>query len=643
MRLLYLFLLFIAGFLAYAALLSTMPLAFFAQQPSTEIYLSSFANSTATIYSATSLSCSSCGELVSLSNGFNQLDVSKCGGRVFISCESMSLNFSKNSAAFPLASTPMQPPVQRQYDFSLLLTALLALACVSLFFRNNSFSELLLALFALPSASLILFFHARALGISFAVPLLLAALLAYFAFKQAKHPAQKSKTIRSPFLNSNSFLLGFCLSVLLMLFVLALNFFVSDANIWGSYYYRHAEETLSKQSAFYQDELSYLGRPFTYPPVFFEWAASFSELFNSKNFEGVRIPLHALSVFWWGFSAWLLLKKFKANERVLAWLVLLATTFVLTTLTGVTLHVLAYALFNTALVFFESRFAFSLVLFTLSFATHPSVLALLPFYLYAVNKLEIKHEWVLKGIALAVAGVILSLAFYIPIFLRAGLPYEIVPSQWGYLLNYGLQGFASEWGLLLPLAALAFLLAWRKPAAWLALLLALANVFISFRANLLLGIILAALIPTALSNYLKDKRFLALLLLFPLANILLFPAVFPGGRDWCTWSTALPVCISPFKYVEQHTPSDAIVGANPLFGHNEAYYGKRRVLADLYVEYADEAKYAAEAEAYWNANFSRAQQYNVSVWVMDNLYGKNRSAPGDKVYDNSVFHVFVKR
>ncbi|MBI5158804.1 hypothetical protein HY992_01650 [Candidatus Micrarchaeota archaeon] len=630
-------LLLVASFIAYVFLLSSMPLAFFEQQPSTEIYLLPSSNNTANVYSSALLSCVFCGTPVSLSKGTNALDAFSCSEQAILSCGSLSLNFSLSSASKSILSNPPAPVTPRQYDFSFLAVLILALSIAFLLFNSNSMSELFLSFLGAVSASFIAFFHAHSLGVGFIVPIILICLLLYLLNARKKHSIPKPKQTH------DFVLLGVSLSVFLVLYVLALNFFVSDANIWGSYYYRHVEETLSKGTTLYYDSLSYLGRQFTYPPAFFEWAASFSELFGSQTFEQLRLPLHALAVFWWGISTWLLFKKFNARSRVIAWFVMLATTFVLTTLTGVTLHVLAYALFNTALVFFESSFVFSIALFTLSFATHPSVLALLPFYLYASNKLEVKREWVLKGIALAIAGVLLSLLFYAPIFSRAGLPYEIVPSQWGYLLNYGLQGFASEWGLLLPLAALAFALAWRKPVAWLVLFLSLANIFISFRANLLLGVILAAFIPLVFSSELKHKRFLALLLLFPLANMLLFPAVFPGGKDWCTWSTALPVCISPFKYVERYTSSDSIVVTNPLFGHNEAYYGKRRVLADLYVEYADEAKYAAEAEAYWNANFTKSEQYNVSVWVMDNMYGKNRSAPGDKVYDNSAFSVFVKK
>lgn len=642
-------LLLLVSLAAYALFLTTVPAAWLERPSSAEIYVTGNSQTETVVYSSEETPCTLCGKEKTLQKGENTLGTEECRDSVLLTCGGLLLNYSKETM---IAKNERTPAPQKSPDLLFLSVLLLSLSCVVLWKGFSMSLEFFCLALGGVSVAFITAFHARALGFEWLVFPALCALLAFLFFrnkhapgqgkKQRKPPARGARTHekRSPLHNANTVGLG--LSLMLVLYVLFLNIFVSDANIWGSYYYRHAQTAFEKQTVFYEDEFSYMGRPFTYPPGFFEWGAAWASLAGADSFEAVRLGLHLLVVFWWSASAWLLFKKYGLRERVLAWLLLISTTFVLTTLGGVALHIVAYALFNTALLLLEANLVFSSLVFAASFATHPTVLFMLPFYALAQNRFELEREWVAKAAAVGFLGVVLSLPFFVPIFMSAGLPYEIVPSQWGYLLSYGAHGFVNEWGMLVPVMLLALAGAYRNPVAWLVALLMLANIIVSFRANVLLGITLAGFAPIALHKELEDKTIFALLLLFPLANLLVFPGFFAGGKDWCTWSTALPVCITPYKYVDAHTEVNAVVGTNPLFGHNEAYYGKRRVLADLYVEYADEDKYGAEAEAYWNGNYTRAEKYNVSVWVVDDLYGNNRTAPGNRVFDNGVFHVYVK-
>ena len=96
------------------------------------------------------------------------------------------------------------------------------------------------------------------------------------------------------------------------------------------------------------------------------------------------------------------------------------------------------------------------------------------------------------------------------------------------------------------------------------------------------------------------------------------------------------------QFIEQYTtPNDNVV-INPMLGHLEAYYGKRKVLADLYVEYADEQKFRDENKFYYNLTTEQLEKYNITIFVLDDMY-KERDLPDfDKIYDNGFYHIYKK-
>ena len=143
------------------------------------------------------------------------------------------------------------------------------------------------------------------------------------------------------------------------------------------------------------------------------------------------------------------------------------------------------------------------------------------------------------------------------------------------------------------------------------------------------------------AKWLKDERIYAVLVaLFILPNFLIGAVVLSGTQYYCSWGLANEMCKSPMEYLAFYTPGDSKVAVDPLYGHLETWVGRRPVLADLYVEYADPQKWAAENDFAWNGNSSRAEAYGATVFILHDFYKTPRSLPFDRTYDNGFMHVF---
>lgn len=520
------------------------------------------------------------------------------------------------------------------YPLPALFTALLAVAVA--FFYKGDVVRRLLAASVLLIASLVVSFRLAGFGLDWLVPL---ALLAYIIYLAKPGTVQKrQKQDGSAEMMKEAAIFGAAFAAVILIYSLT----IADYDIWGAYYFRHAQETFARGTTNYFDELSYLGRPFTYPPVFFEFAAQLTGILAQSSFESIRLPLDILLAFSFAATTYLLFRHMEPKSRILASLMFLSQWAILLTATGIGLHILAFTLLNIAIILIISNPVASIVALGLAFATHPLVLAVFPFYFYAANgfRLDLK-----RTMAWPVFAVLLSLPFYLPIFMRAGLPYEIVPGRWGYLLSYGIDGMRFDFQFLLPLlagCALYGILANRHRIPSLLLLgLLIFNTFISLRADLIVAMVGAGLFPLIFKKELKEKwAFPLLLALFILPNFILGAVVLSGTDYYCTWGLANGMCASPMGYISRFTSSDSSVAVDPLYGHLEAWKGGRPVLADLYVEYADYEKWRAEDEFAWNANASAVGKYNITLFVLHDFYKTPRTLPMDRVYDNGFMHIF---
>ena len=433
--------------------------------------------------------------------------------------------------------------------------------------------------------------------------------------------------------------------------VLAVKLSIGNTDVWGPYYYRQAGETFQQQTTNYVDTLSYLGRTFTYPPAFFEFAAQSASLAGAGSFAQAELPIHAATVLAFFFSVYLLFLRLKGErQRILAFLLFATQTFVFITSVSTTLHVFAYLMLNASVILFLERkgrlgAGLSTLALAMAFSSHPTSIFLFPLLAYVCGGFRISLGDLVRTAVICVAAVSISLIFYVPIFLRAGLPYEIIPQTWGYLLTYGLDGMKMDFQFTIPLLAIALLCPlWRKdmrvPAAMLAVFI-LINAYVSFRINVAIAATISMMLPAIFERRLKDNLVFAALLLFPLANLLLQPVIYSGTVDYCTWGTANRMCVAPMEYIRENAQPGEAVALNPFFGHLEAYYGGHPIVADLYVEYADYGKWKAENDFYERGDTAAVERYGATLFVLDDA-SRERDLPGgyDRIYDNGYMHAY---
>ncbi len=418
---------------------------------------------------------------------------------------------------------------------------------------------------------------------------------------------------------------------------------------WGAYYYRNVQATLEQGSTFYYDQLSYLGRNFTYPPVFFQIASQVALLLGQYSYESVRLPFHLLVVFAYSVSLYLLFRKFKRWQERLAGASIFAThAFVMIFSSTVTLHVLAYFLMNLSLLLMDRKESvlkiLSAVFLSFALSAHPTVILLFPLYVYAMGLFKIDWKRIRNAALMLVSASFLSLIFYLPLFMINGLPYETAPNLWGYFVSYGFIGIVYDLQFLIPVALITALFGVvKKPlqlAALLLVLAVLANALVAFRINLIVTIMLSFLFPLTFGEELKDSFVMSVFFLFILANLLFMPVLFSGTTTWCEWVYANDMCVKPMKFIDKFTSTSDTVAINPEYGHIETYVGQRKVLADLYVEYAQSDKFYAEYNFYQNSDTGYLQGYNISLMVLDDNGRLRDLAYSDRIYDNSFIHIY---
>ncbi|QLJ53419.1 MAG: hypothetical protein Sv326_1244 [Candidatus Fermentimicrarchaeum limneticum] len=436
----------------------------------------------------------------------------------------------------------------------------------------------------------------------------------------------------------------------LVIAVLILRF--GPVDWWGAYYYRNVQNALEQGNTLFYDDLSYLGRNFTYPPVFFQIASEISLLLGATNYESIRLPFHLFVVFVYAVSMYLLFRNFKTWQQRVAGASLFAThAFVMIFSATVTLHVVAYTFMNISLLLLEKRESvlkiLSVVFLSVALSAHPTSIVLFPVYVYAVGRFKIDWDRFKNAAITLVTASFLSLIFYLPLFIINGLPYETASNLWGYFLSYGFVGVLYDMQFLLPLVLITSLFAViRKPFQLAALLLVLAvlvNAFIAFRVNLIVTIMLSFLFPMVFGEKLKDALVLSVFFVFILANMLLIPVLFSGTTRWCRWVYADDMCTKPMQFIDTFTSTGERVAINPEYGHLETYIGQRKVLADLYVEYAPSDKFYAEYNFYEKADPTYLEGYNITLLVLDDTDHLRDIEDADRVYDNGFVHMYRER
>ena len=101
------------------------------------------------------------------------------------------------------------------------------------------------------------------------------------------------------------------------------------------------------------------------------------------------------------------------------------------------------------------------------------------------------------------------------------------------------------------------------------------------------------------------------------------------------------MCKVPFTEMGRIYSYKEKVALNPEYGHLFTYFAGRKVLADLYVEYADPEKFYAEDNFYSTLNVSYLEPYKISLAVLDRKGDVDRNLPSfERIFDSGYFHVF---
>jgi len=480
--------------------------------------------------------------------------------------------------------------------FAGLLLLLFAIAAFhfGLFASFPKFASLALS-FALAFCLLIL--NAWVLGffsqISFfpiALLLVIEAVIVSFAFRNFFKPSLHFQPEKS----AESFNAFDVLLISLIIFLSVFTHLLTPTHLqyFNAFYERSTGLVVESNSIPSLDPLSYFGtRPFAFIPGYFLLEASFSFLTGLQGqalfaFTTAIANLFLLFSVFWAFEA-LGFKRYRA----LGFLFFIATTFIFNFLLFSPRHSFSLALMLLAfalLAKYRKWFLPGLFLGIAAFIQVPMLL-FFPFLAFFASK-EFKAREFAKA---WIFGIVIFAILFLPNFLRFGFPTFASPEEWGYLISLPLAYIAFDQGLALLFLALfligefaffrpkEFFNAFRlKVFAGIILLLAI-EAFVSYRFNIVSAFLTALLIVEWIELRKPSVRKLVgivevlFLLGFYFIIVLLPQALVPNNVFYAS------------QFLQSHSKASDSILSDPFFGHVLEFSAQRKVLADLWVEYAD--------------------------------------------------------
>ncbi|MEW6295144.1 MAG: hypothetical protein AB1467_02495 [Candidatus Diapherotrites archaeon] len=441
----------------------------------------------------------------------------------------------------------------------------------------------------------------------------------------------------------------------LVFFSLMFHFFTpSHFTFYNNYYERESAAIAENFSIPKIDELSYLGRGFAFIPGYFLANAGMSWLTGLQG-QPLFALIIALSNIFFVFSVFYLCSALKFDRKLasIALFLIWSSSIIFSFAVITPRHMIALAMLFVALACLVKKRSFLLSGFFLGFASFIQFpLLLIFFFLYVF--LARKIEWKPLIQAFVIGFIIVFLLFFENL-LAFGLPVEIRPSDWGYMINYPINVVLSSHGILLFFFAVFFISGaiafYRKP-----------EFIFSYKSKLFLGIIVGFILQALLTSRFdvpvavviaffliavieKDKIFdrrifLTVMLIGAFLSLLLIPNFVLSSRE-----------LGAFNYLKENSSTDARILSDPWLGHSVTFFSQRKVLADLWVEYADEGKLA---DAYYflkNSDYNVLKKYKIDFVInySDIIYEKildNKPSEKaiefyglDKVYsaDNKIY------
>lgn len=418
-------------------------------------------------------------------------------------------------------------------------------------------------------------------------------------------------------------------------------FIPSHETYFNIFYERGTKEVLANHGMPEVDELSYLGRAFTFIPGYFYIEGSLSLLAGLEGLQLLALMCCTGALFM--LLASLLLANTLGLKRSLLFfpLVLSTSTFVFSTITLTPRHCIALAFLLTALALALKRMRYK-AMFALAIGLFIQIPLLIFFLILFPILAKLKNPKsslteIAKETAIVTFGsVMLFCPLYAPIFLRAGFPYQILSQQWGYLIGMGPLVLLADPGILfflflfflifeskLILQNRAVINREKKLLFCSIVAVLLLQSFLSSRLSLISAVLLALFICYSLESYKKEvSELFSLMFSFVLFIGLYLAITLSYGY------TVAPEVDSAIEFLKQYSSSSENVLADPYFGHLIAYKAERKTLADLMVEYADEKKIEDAYRFLKGKDYSILERYNIS------LVFNERFLINEKVIDN---------
>ncbi|MBU1120275.1 hypothetical protein KJ660_00170, partial [Candidatus Micrarchaeota archaeon] len=492
---------------------------------------------------------------------------------------------------------------------------------------------------------------------SFIILLIVELIVLIALFRKRFRLSYEDKFIRNFSLLEISVLL-FIIFVAIFFHFISLNHFTN----FSVFYERGAEMVAEEFAVPSIDSLSYLGRGFSFVPGYFLLNAGFSWITGLSE-AGLFALILLLGNLFFFFSVYFLIDAlgFRKELRAVAFILLIGNLFIFpdTTFTPRHLFSLAFLLIALALLIKNRDHWFSgLLLGVTSFIQIPLLLGFIFTYPLISRKIEWKHF--MKTI---IIGFVVFLALFLPNLLLFGQPYEIRPEQWGYLVKLPLELSLLEEGLtLFFIAVMLSFDVWDKirgknlfydsykKKLLIAIIISVAvQLFITWRWNIFSSFIIALFILTYFNtknsfNELTARMFSLILLIIVVISLLLVPGI-----------TVPNSMVQPINFLKDNSSSNSRILADPLYGHNVAFFGKRTVLADLYVEYADEVKLNDSFSFLKKKDYSILDKYGIDYVLNQNnlinemITGNPETAEPiefmemDKIYASNSIFIHKKR
>jgi|GEM_PF-1805397 len=438
----------------------------------------------------------------------------------------------------------------------------------------------------------------------------------------------------------------FELIVVLLFFVwicIAYGLFIpSHKTYFNVFYERGTQQILENAGLPKKDELSYLGRNFTFIPGYFYIEGALSLLTGLNGWELFAL-MCTLGTIFLLFSSIALAKKFCKHAVLLFPIFISMSTVVFSYLTLTPRHSIAFAFLMISLMLMLERKTFSnaAMLFFAMIIQVPIFIFYLfsaPFLnLLAEKKASIKTSLLLplKPLILACIGFAI---IYAMLFWHAGLPYQVMPSTWGYLIGLGPAFALADPGILFVLFALIVLLevffffkgqmnftSSKKILLFACFAFLLLQCFVSTRFDVLSTLFIALFICHFIDSYQKkfSELFTAMLALLLIVGLYLAIILSQGF----TASTAVS---SATEFLAHYSSSSENVLADPYYGHVIEFDAARPVLADLMVEYADEQKLSDAYRFLKEKDYALLAKYNIA------LVFNERFLINEKIVDNEL-------